>query len=74
MYISLRYIPRRIEPRSSNRNLYTNVHTALFTRAKRRKQVKCSSNDECVLEMIILSEVSQTEKDKYHMISHRCGI
>ena len=22
------------------------------------------------LEMIILSEVSQTEKDKYHMISH----
>ena len=23
---------------------------------------------------IILSEVSQTEKDKYHMISHICGI
>ena len=26
------------------------------------------------LEMIILSEVSQTEKDKYHMISLLCGI
>ena len=26
------------------------------------------------LEMIILSEVSQTEKDKYHMISFICGI
>ena len=26
------------------------------------------------LEMIVLSEVSQTEKDKYHMISLICGI
>ena len=26
------------------------------------------------LEMIILSEVSQTEKDKYHTISLICGI
>ena len=26
------------------------------------------------LEMIIQSEVSQTEKDKYHMISLICGI
>ena len=26
------------------------------------------------LEMIILSEVSQTEKDKYHIISLICGI
>ena len=26
------------------------------------------------LEMIILSEVSRTEKDKYHMISLICGI
>ena len=26
------------------------------------------------LEMIILSEVSQTEKDKYHVISLTCGI
>ena len=26
------------------------------------------------LEIIILSEVSQTEKDKYHMISLMCGL
>ena len=26
------------------------------------------------LEMIILSEVNLTEKDKYHMIAHICGI
>ena len=26
------------------------------------------------LEIVILSEVSQTEKDKYHMILFRCGI
>ena len=26
------------------------------------------------LEMIILSEVSQKQKDKYHMISLTCGI
>ena len=26
------------------------------------------------LEIIILSEVSQSEKDKYHMISLTCGI
>ena len=26
------------------------------------------------LEIIILSEVSQTEKDKYHMISLVCGM
>ena len=26
------------------------------------------------LETVILSEVSQTEKGKYHMISLRCGI
>ena len=26
------------------------------------------------LETIMLSEISQSEKDKYHMISHICGI
>ena len=26
------------------------------------------------LEIILLSEISQTEKDKYHMISLICGI
>ena len=26
------------------------------------------------LEIVIFSEVSQTEKNKYHMLSHTCGI
>ena len=26
------------------------------------------------LEIVVLSEVSQTEKDKYHMISPTCGV
>ena len=36
----------------------------------------CSSKTDTFLDLerIILSEVSQTEKDKYHMISLRCGI
>ena len=26
------------------------------------------------LELVVLTEVSQTEKDKYHMISPTCGV
>ena len=44
---------------------------ALFTIAKTWKQPKCPSMD---LEIIKLSEVSQTEKDKFHMVSLICGI
>ena len=61
---------------------------ALFTTAKTWKQAKCPSTDEWIknneimpfavtridLEIIILSEASQTEKDKYLMISLICGI
>ena len=61
---------------------------ALFTIAKTWKQPKCPSTDEWIekmwyiyiyrqwmdLDIIILSEVSQTEKDEYHMISLTCGI
>ena len=32
----------------------------------------CSNMDE--LEIVILNEVSQKEKNKYHMISFMCGI
>ena len=57
---------------------------ALFTAAKTWKQPKCPPIDERIkmwcmyiyiyeLEIIILSKVSQTEKDKYH-ISLICGI
>ena len=51
----------------SKRNLCTAVHTALFTRTKRRKQAKCPSDDEQTLDVIMLREVTQTEKLKYHI-------
>ena len=39
------------------------------------KWIKCSNQKAWMdLEIIILSEVSQTEKDKYHMISFICGM
>ena len=63
---------------------------ALFKIVKTRKQPKCPLTDEWIkkneimpfeamridLEIIILSKVSQIEKDKYHMISNNivCGI
>ena len=37
----MRYIPKRMESRDSNRHLNTHVHTALFRIAKRKKQPKC---------------------------------
>ena len=65
-------------------------NVALFTRAKTWKPLKCPSMDEWIKKMwyrytvehylamkkkdILLNEVSQTEKDKYYMISLICGI
>ena len=39
-----------------------------------KKEIKPFAATWMDLEIIILSEVSQTEKDKYHMISLICGI
>ena len=48
---------------------------APFTTDKPWKQPQCPSTDEWMnLEIIILSEVSHKENDKYHMISHICSI
>ena len=51
-------------------------HTCLFNSEyghsiKKNETIAATWMD---LEYIILSEVSQTEKDKYHMISLICGI
>ena len=43
----------------------------LFSHKKERKNVFCTYMD---VEMIIVSEVSQKEKDKQHVISLMCGI
>ena len=56
---------------------------ALFTTARTRKQPKCPSTEEWIkkiaetwmdLEIVIQSEISQKEKNKYHIISLICGI
>ena len=63
-------------------------NVALFTRAKTWKPLKCPSMDEWIKKMwytvehysamkkkdILLSKISQTEKDKYYRISLIHGI
>ena len=44
----------------------------LFSHKKKRNPVIC--NNRVDLEGIIPSEISQAEKDKYHMISLTCGV
>ena len=44
----------------------------LLSHKKEQNHAICSNRMD--LEIIILSEVSQKEKDKYHMISLICGI
>ena len=45
----------------------------LLSHKKRKKEMPFAATW-MDLEIVILSEVSQTEKDKYHMISLTCGI
>ena len=42
--------------------------------AVKRNRIMPSAATWMELEIVILSEVRQTEKDKYHMISLICGI
>ena len=50
------------------------VHTMECYSAIKKNEIMPFAATWIDLEMIILSEVSQTEKDKYHMISLICGI
>ena len=45
------------------------IHTMEYYSAIKNNKVVLFAVTEMGLEIIILSEVSQTEKDKYHMIS-----
>ena len=44
----------------------------LLSHKKKERNAICSNMMDLVI--IILTEISQTEKDKYHMISLICGI
>ena len=50
------------------------IYTTEYYSAIKKNEVMPLAATWIDLEMIILSEVSQKEKDKYHMISLICGI
>ena len=54
--------------------VYTHTHTMEYYSAIKKNEMMPLAAAWMDLEIIILSEVSQTEKDKYHMISLICGI
>ena len=53
----------------------TNKILILYIQLKKKKnEIMPSAAAWMQLEIIILSEVSQTEKDNYHMVSLLCGV
>ena len=50
------------------------IHNVILLSHKKENEIIPFAATWMDLEIIILSEVSQTEKDKYHMISLICGI
>ena len=50
------------------------IYAMEYYSAIRKNEIMPFAATQMDLEIIILSEVSQTEKDKYHMISIICGI
>ena len=50
------------------------IYTMDYYSAVKKKEVLPFETVWMVLENILLSEISQSEKDKYHMISLICGI
>ena len=53
---------------------HTHTHKMEYYSAIKKNEILPSAATWKDLEIIILSEVSRTEKDKYHMISLTCGI
>ena len=54
--------------------IYTYTHTVEHHSATEKNEMMPFAATWMDLEIIILSEVSQKEKDKYHVISLICGI
>ena len=50
------------------------MYTTEYYSANKKNEIMPFAATWMGLELIILSEVSRTEKDKYHMISLICGI
>ena len=55
--------------------IYIYIYSTIeYYSALKKNEIMPSAATWMDLDIIILSEVSQTEKDKYHMISLTCGI
>ena len=54
--------------------MHTYTHMIEYYSAIRKNEIMPLAAEWMDLEIIILSEASQTEKDKYHMISLICAI
>ena len=50
------------------------IYTMEYYSAIKKNEIMSFAATGMDLEIVILIEVSQTEKDKYHMISLNCGI
>ena len=50
------------------------IYTMVYNPVIKKNEIMPFAATWMGLEIIILSEVNQTEKDKYHMISLTCGI
>ena len=53
---------------------HTHTHTVEYYSAIKKKEILPFATVWVDLEDIMLSEISQTEKDKYYMILLKCGI
>ena len=51
-----------------------NIYTMEYYSAIKKKEILPSATTWMDLENIMLSKISQSEKDKYHVISLICGI
>ena len=50
------------------------IYTMEYYSAMKKNEIMAFAATWMDLEIVILSEVSQTEKEKYHMISLICGL
>ena len=53
---------------------HTHTHTQEYYSAIKNNEIMPFAATRMDLEIVILSKVSQTKKDKYHMISLICGV
>ena len=60
--------------RGTDKEDVVHIYNGILFSYKKKNKIMSFAATWMDLEIVILSEVSQTEKDKYHMISLICGI